>query len=264
MLGTLQNLFFKKGGYYLTENIIVLYPSIILSTLKVFSTIKKSFMIGIDSFYFLIDGRITNSKKSLLSALSKIYILSNKLDKKKSPFLLIAIINLKNITLENQSVFGKFLTKNSVLMKFVFFVNNLKYLNEVILLNSTIIDLCRFVFYKKKYSPTNKLISEKINNYVKRKKIDVFYLKKNKILNINNSIFRFDKNFIKIQGILVKMGKRFANEIFYLFLNRDMSHKYKKIKTDVTNLFLKNISSYNNQHYFYKILSFRFGQKKII
>jgi len=262
MLGTLQNLFYKKGGETLTKSIILLIPSFIFDGVTIFNPIKKSFSNHSTNLYFLIDGTKTNSKKSLLFALNKIHGLFVNSNKKKSPFLLIMITNLENITIENQTVFSKFLAENSIAMRFFFFANDLKYFNKAILSKCTLKTFCESITYKKKLPTTQKIVMEKIIKFPQRKIINNFYLNSKITLNINNLISKLGKNFTDIKRILFMLEKKFTNEIFYLFVHLCAFPIYHNLKSEMSGAYLPTNKSYTNQYQFYITTSFKLKQEK--
>ena len=147
MLEILENLFYNKKREVSSENIVLLNPYFKIKFMKILLNFKQSFSSNVKNFCFLIDGAKINSKNSLHFLLTKIYKIPKK-KKGKCPFSIAIVINIKNILIENQLMFKKFLTERTMEIKFLFLVDDLRWLNEIILTECSIIP-CKNKFVNK-------------------------------------------------------------------------------------------------------------------
>ena len=125
-------LLYKKRGSLTNSSFVLVNPFFNLDNLKIFSYFRYFFGKKPKKCCFFIDGRKINKKENLSHILDKI---NKKIKEKKNnhAFFLILVINLKYIKFENQNIFQKFFTKQGINLKFFFFLDDIKFLNENLL-----------------------------------------------------------------------------------------------------------------------------------
>lgn len=202
---------------------------------------------------FLIDGKKTNTKKSLEIAMTNICKFSNEGNGKK-PFSIVIIINLKHILLENQLIFKKFLSEKSMVVRFYFLTNDLNSLNKYILTQCNIIHFKRPNKNKNLFNPPKSPFFQYLCGINREEWVKISSSDEKIFANLFFGNINFKQNTIKIKNMIFKFSKKYSNEAFILFLFTYFYEKKKKFVQNILSILFSNRKNFTKDIELYKLI----------
>jgi hypothetical protein len=257
MFTILLNLIYNYQEKELNESIILLSHINTYLIIKFFLWLRKSSQGNYRGNNFLIDGKKINSKKDLHTTINNINYNYTKNKKKGTPFLIIMIINLDYIPFENQTIFKNFLEEKGMILKFLFYVNDLNFLDKSLVAKCTIISSFNSIFNKKKCQKLWKLYLREANYFRNAEKTEILELKKKMLNYCFYFEKKFDKKFLIIRNVFFKILKNLSNEIFCVFTSGNFFNKFKNLNTTISQRLLSQLKNYMRDYCFYLKISGR-------